>query len=716
MATYDLTTNLVTLTNLAYSNNISTKNTNWVSEFNTTITYVGETLVMTPADSSLLEGYIRGTNQISYTQGHKYYCSVKMKGTINQKTGQIFFPYLDPYPHSKAFIGLDWTLNSFISANTTIASGNYYLRLDNDNNTTSNIMTVKELLVIDLTTAFGSGNEPSKEWCDNNIPFFEGNMAISKNIPILWAGDILNCPYSGASITLSLPPGVYKLECWGAAGGTGTNYSNTGASYIGGNGGYSSGELCLSENKNVYLYAGGVGTTTTSTSGGFNGGGGAGNTSYQAGSGGGASDIRIDATTLYARAIVAGGGGGGGNCSLGGYGGGLNGCQTPTTNQFSSRIGGIGGSQTSGYSFGQGQGGNGQNLAGGGGGGWYGGGQGDNSTSGGGGSGYVYTASTATSYPSGCLLNSNYYLANATTIAGDTSFLSPTGTSELGHTGDGYIRITKLSTKAAIPTASIISYVYTGSTITLNAVYDTNKCTVTNISATNVGTYTATFVLNNGEVWEDDSTTDKTITWNITKKIMPIPYCSAPYFIYNGSQKTPVISNYSSTIFIHFNGTSSATNIGSYIITYYLSDINNIEWSDGTTSNKAITWKILPASLPIPEQDMTVPLIEDGNLNTPIWTNYNPSLMSISGTTSSVAGGTFSAIFTLTNSNYIWEDNTSIPIAITWRVTPNLNRIIPYIYKNGAWTRQKLNIGINFDQKTKTFIWSNGQWVHKIES
>ncbi|MBO7080165.1 MAG: hypothetical protein J6W64_10310 [Bacilli bacterium] len=29
-------------------------------------------------------------------------------------------------------------------------------------------------------------------------------------------GDILNCPYSGNVISLTLPAGKYKLECWGA--------------------------------------------------------------------------------------------------------------------------------------------------------------------------------------------------------------------------------------------------------------------------------------------------------------------------------------------------------------------------------------------------------------------------------------------------------------------------------------------------------------------
>ena len=78
------------------------------------------------------------------------------------------------------------------------------------------------------------------------------------------------------------------------------------------------------------------------------------------------------------------------------------------------------------------------------GGGWYGGGGSQDDGSAGGGSGYVYTSSTASNYPSGCLLNSSYYLTNAQTIAGNTSFPAPGGGNETGHSGNGYARITCL--------------------------------------------------------------------------------------------------------------------------------------------------------------------------------------------------------------------------------------------------------------------------------
>ena len=145
----------------------------------------------------------------------------------------------------------------------------------------------------------------------------------------------------------------------------------------GGKGGYSTGVVNLNENMNLYIYVGGKGTL--GSTGGFNGGGDvSGNTS--AVSGGGASDIRIGTDSLYARVIVAGGGGGA--------------------------------AATAGWSNG-----------------------------GGGGSGYVYTSSTASSCPSGCKLTSSYYLTNASTTAGSSSFIGPSSSSETGHSGNGYARI-----------------------------------------------------------------------------------------------------------------------------------------------------------------------------------------------------------------------------------------------------------------------------------
>ena len=53
----------------------------------------------------------------------------------------------------------------------------------------------------------------------------------------------------------------------------------------------------------------------------------------------------------------------------------------------------------------------------------------------------MYTADSAADYPSGCQLNSNYYLSEAVTLGGLDTFTSPENQIEVGHSGNGYVRI-----------------------------------------------------------------------------------------------------------------------------------------------------------------------------------------------------------------------------------------------------------------------------------
>lgn len=132
--------------------------------------------------------------------------------------------------------------------------------------------------------------------------------------------------------------------------------------------------------------------------------------------------IRVVAEIILIIPPGGGGGGGGWYGGGGGAGGGYNFGSSSAGKSGDAGIfgsGGTGGAGVSGYGYHAGIGGG-----------------------GGGGSGYVYTSSTASDYPSGCLLNSSYYLTDAQTIAGNTAFISPTGANETGHTGNGYIRIT----------------------------------------------------------------------------------------------------------------------------------------------------------------------------------------------------------------------------------------------------------------------------------
>ena len=237
-----------------------------------------------------------------------------------------------------------------------------------------------------------------------------------------------NFAYTGECTTyIAKSDGYYNLEVWGAQGG---NYNTA---YVGGLGGYSKGIVHLEKGTTLYVCVGGqpqtVTTSKTAVPGGFNGGGNGFNREYSGTytygqAGGGATDIRIGENSLYARVIVAGGGSGSNNRTSVYAGGGLSGISGQS---------GYAGTQTSagtGGSFGQGgsattSGSNYRYGASGGGGGFYGGGSISSYSDdtnydkySGGGSGYVYTSTTASSYPTGCLLNSNYYLASASTTQG----------------------------------------------------------------------------------------------------------------------------------------------------------------------------------------------------------------------------------------------------------------------------------------------------------
>ena len=272
---------------------------------------------------------------------------------------------------------------------------------------------------------------------------------LTQGIPsVIKKGDTLNCPYSGTYKIITLPRGAYGFHCWGAQGGGSDTSGNTNSG-IGGKGGYAAGDYFFDTPVTLYLYVGGQGESSITglAKGGWNGGGSSFATSNTepANGGGGASDIRIASTSLYARVIVAGGGGGGGEDTSDAGGGaelaGTNGGNYPGT------IAGSSGGAAFGY------GANTSYDGGAGGGGWYGGGTNGGSQSiptvnntsdaggGSGGSNYVYTSSTASNYPSGCLLNSDYYATWSSTKKGNENFTSPNGSSETGHSGNGYIRI-----------------------------------------------------------------------------------------------------------------------------------------------------------------------------------------------------------------------------------------------------------------------------------
>lgn len=265
--------------------------------------------------------------------------------------------------------------------------------------------------------------------------------AIPPSEPILF-------DYTGSIQSYTIPfTGSYKLEVWGGQG--------TDSTYLGGKGGYSCGEISLERNSIIYICVGGASISNTA---GYNGGargGGEGTAS------GGATHIAISGGTnsilsSYSNptdasqyiCLVAGGGGGGTGKGVGGFGGGL----TGGTGGAGSVGSASGGTQTSGYAFGQGADMSSSSVGGGGGGGgWYGGNAITYSGGGGGGSGYV---------------NLNK-IKNISIIPGNGIMPTHDGTSTMtGNSGNGFAKLTFIDSIIASK-----SFIYTGGIESFTAPY-----------------------------------------------------------------------------------------------------------------------------------------------------------------------------------------------------------------------------------------------------
>ncbi|HFL3597139.1 TPA: glycine rich domain-containing protein [Clostridioides difficile] len=267
--------------------------------------------------------------------------------------------------------------------------------------------------------------------------------------------------YTGSMQAVSLLPGKYKLECWGASGGIASPNS---AFISGALGGYVKGEITLRKRTNFNIYVGQSGyervprgSSLTRIS--FNGGGSSVgvyiNDYLCSKSGGGATDIRLphsstlwdDSKGLLSRILVAGGGGSidiYGTSSPPpsiGHGGGLDGSDGFDSfgkfNSGGSQYQGGRGYEASYGSFGKGGS---SNLCGGGG--WFGGAGAYFGDVAGGGSGYALTKDSYK--PPGYIPTSEYWLENVVMTAGGNTTKA-----------DGYAKITLLQT---LPFLEVSSY------------------------------------------------------------------------------------------------------------------------------------------------------------------------------------------------------------------------------------------------------------------
>lgn len=220
---------------------------------------------------------------------------------------------------------------------------------------------------------------------------------------------------------------------------------------------------------------------------------------------------------------------------------------------------------------------------------------------------------------------------------------------------------------ATIPTVTDTSKTYNGSaqspTITG---FDSTTMSKSGDSETNAGDYTLSISLQDttNYKWSDDSTTAKTTAWNIAKASLTIPTVTGS-FIYDGTSKSPTISDFDSNTMVE-GGTTSAINVGTYTVTFDLNDSSNYKWSDNTTSQKSGTWAITTEVVEIPT--VSGSFTYDGTSKSATITDYDPNTTTQGGTASATDAGTYTVTFDLNDPNYKWSDNTTSQKTGTWSI------------------------------------------------
>lgn len=187
-------------------NNISNSSfesdfTDWTNTgctLNTAYTYEGKQSCVVSAGNSL-------SQSITLTAGHIYYMRTYALVTTALSTGSIYVRIADNN------VSVNFTEANLATDKWTALSGMYTAAEDTTAvfdivNTAAGTVYIDSFMLIDLTTTYGSGKEPTNDWCDTNIRFFTTQLAIPRAVEPA-AVDTFDYPIllETPEITLSAP-------------------------------------------------------------------------------------------------------------------------------------------------------------------------------------------------------------------------------------------------------------------------------------------------------------------------------------------------------------------------------------------------------------------------------------------------------------------------------------------------------------------------------
>ena len=217
-------------------------------------------------------------------------------------------------------------------------------------------------------------------------------------------------------------------------------------------------------------------------------------------------------------------------------------------------------------------------------------------------------------------------------------------------------------------------YVYCGEPVSPDIVNDniaTDFFTYSGTtSATNSGEYTFTATLINGNyVWENSTSAATHFTWRIVPQKISKPVLYNEPYTYNGvSQKVTSTVDVENVTAYELSGDIYFTNAGSYKIVATLKHVDSIinyVWEDGAYAPMELTYTVNRIIVQIPT--ITASYSYSGNA-------YSLSISSnesytVSGVTSAIAAGNYSATLTLKDEvNYVWDNGETAPKTYDWDI------------------------------------------------
>lgn len=174
-------TNLVQNSGFEEDENIFPSGYNSVSTLTTDASLSGKrSLLIMPSNvaSANQSAYVDSTTRYNYQTGHQYYYSAYFISSM--KSALTFYSaskWGNVGPHIRDYFdeSTEWKQISIIIPSTasTQSADDIIIRLEVNSSLKNEPSYFDNILLLDLTEIYGAGNEPTKEWCDQNIQYFD---------------------------------------------------------------------------------------------------------------------------------------------------------------------------------------------------------------------------------------------------------------------------------------------------------------------------------------------------------------------------------------------------------------------------------------------------------------------------------------------------------------------------------------------------------------